>query len=153
VDNEDAERTADLWRWLIDLWFQHNTLPVVASRFGVSPGHAKALLMLRLDQPISMSRLASELACDPSMVTAIVDRLEGMGLAERRVSATDRRVKILLLTKAGKEVGDQIVSLMYQPPQELLNLPPADLRALRRIVGRLRLAKETTPPSASPSAP
>ena len=40
-----------------------------------------------------MSALAGLLMCDNSNVTGIVDRLEALGLVERRPAEHDRRVK------------------------------------------------------------
>jgi DNA-binding MarR family transcriptional regulator len=48
-----------------------------------------------------MRALAREWRCDASTATWIVDRLEGKGLAERRAHATDRRVKLVVLTPRG----------------------------------------------------
>ena len=57
-----------------------------------------------LDEPRPMRFLADELLFDPSYVTALVDGLEGKGLAERRPDPNDRRVKLVAATVAGEEV-------------------------------------------------
>ncbi|MFN2606384.1 MAG: MarR family winged helix-turn-helix transcriptional regulator [Acidimicrobiales bacterium] len=62
----------------------------------------QAMALRELDQPVPMRQLAERLCCDASNVTGIVDRLESRGLVERQVSATDRRVKHLVLTDAGR---------------------------------------------------
>ena len=51
-----------------------------------------------------MGRLARGLACDASNVTGIVDRLEARGLIERRPGASDRRVKVLVITREGERL-------------------------------------------------
>ena len=48
-----------------------------------------------------MSALAGPLMCDNSNVTGIVDRLEALGLVERRPAERDRRVKAVALTEQG----------------------------------------------------
>jgi DNA-binding MarR family transcriptional regulator len=56
---------------------------------------------------------------------------------ERRASPTDRRVKTVVITTSGLQARERLEAAMYEPPQELLELPEADLRALRRIVAKL----------------
>lgn len=66
---------------------------------------AQAMALRELDEPIAMRDLADRLCCDASNVTGIVDRLEARGLVERRTASDDRRVKHLVLTEAGRELG------------------------------------------------
>jgi len=63
---------------------------------------AQAMALRELDEPLPMGELAQRLCCDASNVTGIVDHLEGRGLVERRVAPSDRRVKHLVLTDAGR---------------------------------------------------
>lgn len=74
-----------------------------SAEFDLSPQQAKAFHELR--QPLSMGELADRLFCDASNVTGIVDRLEARGLVERQPDPDDRRVRRLVLTDAGKELG------------------------------------------------
>ena len=48
-----------------------------------------------------MRELATAMNCDPSYITAMIDDLERAGLATRRPSTTDRRVKTVVLTRRG----------------------------------------------------
>ena len=64
----------------------------ILARHGLTPPHGFAITMLH-DGPMRMSDMAARMTCDASYVTAIVDRLEEVGLAVRRTSPTDRRVK------------------------------------------------------------
>jgi DNA-binding MarR family transcriptional regulator len=84
-----------------------------------------------------MGTLAEEWACDASNATWMVDRLEGRGLAERKASPTDRRVKLVVLTPLGRKTRAAIMEGMYEPPPELLRLDRADLEALRDALARL----------------
>ena len=68
-------------------------------RLGLTPAGARALLQLDPDHPVPTRILADRLCCDPSNVTAFVDRLEESGLIERRVDPHDRRVKTLAVTE------------------------------------------------------
>src|SRR5439155_12573775 len=98
----------------------------VAGALGISPGHAKALTLLDADDPPAMGVLAEGLHCDASFVTNIVDKLEERGFVERRPSATDRRVKTVVLTQAGLKARAQFEPARSEPPQAPPDLPGAD---------------------------
>ena len=137
---EDARQAAsEAWRGLVDFWTKRNRWVQVAGELGISPGHAKALTLLAVDDPPPMGVLAEGLHCDASFVTNIVDKLEERGFAERRPSPTDRRVKTVVITEAGLKARAQFEAALYEPPDELLDLPDADLKTLARIVAKLQM--------------
>jgi DNA-binding MarR family transcriptional regulator len=80
---------------------------------------------------------AGEWRCDASTATWTVDRLERLGLAERRPHPHDRRAKLVVLTPAGASTRSQLLAGIYATPPELLELDPADLRTLRDLMARL----------------
>jgi DNA-binding MarR family transcriptional regulator len=69
----------------------------------LSPPQGITLKMLS-ESPLPMRAIADVLTCDASNMTGIADRLEERGLVERTTDATDRRVKLLQLTDAGRSV-------------------------------------------------
>ena len=83
-----------------------------------------------------MRELAELLVCDASNVTALADRLESKGLAERELDPTDRRVKALALTAEGRRARQRVLDLMSEPPPPIAALSVADQRALRDILRR-----------------
>lgn len=64
---------------------------------------AQATLLTLLSAPTPMRSLAGRMGCDPSNITGIVDRLEDKGLVERLVDPSDRRVKQIAPTQAGRD--------------------------------------------------
>ena len=56
-----------------------------------------------------MRALADEWECDASNATWMVDRLEKLGLAERRAVAEDRRIKQVILTAKGLRVRTELL--------------------------------------------
>lgn len=54
--------------------------------------------------PLPINELGKKVLLTSGSITVAVDRLESKGLVERRASGTDRRAKIVHLTKAGKEL-------------------------------------------------
>ena len=84
-----------------------------------------------------MRAMADGLACDASVATWLVDRLEERGLVERRTPPTDRRVKTIVLTPLGIRTRERLRESFYEPPAALMNLDLASLRALTTALKKL----------------
>ena len=106
------------------------------SELGLAPMQSMALMQLRPGEPMTMSAMAHALQCDNSNVTGIADRLEAMGLVERRAAEHDRRVKTLVITEQGTKVRDAVEQRMSVPPPPLAGLTDEDATALRDILQR-----------------
>ena len=129
---------ADAWRPLARFFFDtvRHRQKVMSSE-GLTPNDVRALMALAPSEGRTMSDLAEAWSCDASNATFIVDRLEERELAERRTVATDRRVKLVVLTARGAAIRGRILQRFFEPPPELLALSRADLEALREAAGRL----------------
>ena len=103
----------------------------------LTPNDARALGTLEVDAGKPMRALAEAWECDPSYATWIVDRLEKLGLAERRTQPNDRRVKLVALTRKGLRTRTQLMDDFHQPPPELAALDREDLEALDQILQKL----------------
>ncbi len=131
----DAGREA--WALLGQLTLnQRNRFMAAVAEFELSPMQAHALKMLDPEHPLPMSDLASQLHCDASNVTGIVDRLESRGLVERRPDAADRRVKALALTGEGLAMRQHVVERLAEPPEAIKRLSSEDQRLLRDVLRR-----------------
>src|SRR5262245_14909545 len=136
----------EAWQLLVKFFFtQRADLPMLASKFELSPAQCHVLHLIEPDRPIPMGRLAEALACDASNVTGLVDRLESRGLVRRRPSAEDRRIKVLELTPAGVRLRSVVLEHMTRPPEILHRLSADEQRALVKILKRL-LEREVSPP-------
>jgi len=102
----------------------------------LTPPHGFALTMLR-DGPLRMRDMADRMTCDASYITSVVDRLEETGLAERRASPIDRRVKEIALTPAGERVAHQVRRTMTAPPPAIERLTAAERRALASLMAKV----------------
>ena len=109
---------------------------VTLNEIGLAPMQAMALTHLEPDEPMPMSGLAAVLMCDNSNVTGIVDRLEALGLVERRPAERDRRVKAVALTERGVALRGVVQLRMSEPPPPLKRLSEEDAAALRDILQR-----------------
>jgi DNA-binding MarR family transcriptional regulator len=138
MKNEASEAWGLLFRLFVS---QRGRMPQVASEFALSPMQAHVLRLLEPGRPVPMRALAGVLRCDASNVTGIVDRLEERGLVRRVVSATDRRVKMLVVTDEGVRLRRRVLERLAEAPEPIRRLSSADQQALCEI---LRRAMEPT---------
>jgi DNA-binding MarR family transcriptional regulator len=106
----------------------------IARELDLRPAAFGTLRML--DRPRTMSEIAGALQCDNSNVTGIVDSLEAKGLARRRPSEEDRRVKLIELTPQGRRVQARLAKAFATPPEWMEALSERDRRTLRDVLRR-----------------
>jgi DNA-binding MarR family transcriptional regulator len=138
----DAARViaADVWRQMAEFtWsrMQRGQAFHALKTLGLTPGHLKVLAVLEPDEALPMGSLAEMLECDPSMATWLIDRLEDRKLVDRRMLTTDRRVKVVTLTRRGVRLKTKVLAQVFEPPPELLSLDLARLKALRTALSVL----------------
>lgn len=108
-----------------------------AAEHDLTPQSAHALFVLGEQQRLTMREFADELHCDASNATGVVDRLQRRGFVERSESPTDRRVKLLQLTAAGRRMYKRLDErFLTEAPPPLEALSAADQRTLREILER-----------------
>ena len=108
-----------------------------AAAEGLTPPQAITLMRLHPDNPPSLGDLAKQMRCDASYATALADRLEERGLADRRVSAGDRRVKELVPTAAGLAARERLHNAYLIAPAGLADLTPEEAEVFHRIATKL----------------
>lgn len=72
--------------------------------FDITPGQYGALMIIRVHAGIDQRSLARRIGLDASTTGGIVNRLAERGLIDRRVGASDRRSRTLVLTEAGQRL-------------------------------------------------
>src|SRR5216110_3367969 len=105
--NTKASREA--WRTMLDVFFSGHVsqrMQQACTALGIAPGVLKLLLKLELGVGVPMRDLADRWGFDASYVTSLADALEERGLVERRPHPTDRRVKMLAITRKGVQARD-----------------------------------------------
>src|SRR5262245_33439517 len=126
------------WQLLVRFFFaQREHLPTSGGELDLSPIQCHVLHLLEPGRPLPMGRLAQTLACHASNVTGLVDRLEARGLVQRRLSAEDRRVKVLELTPDGSRVRAQMLRRMTTGARPLSRLSLRQQRMLVKILEAL----------------
>jgi MarR family transcriptional regulator for hemolysin len=122
-------------------------LAAALAKVGISVRHY-CVLSKALPGDRTQIRLAELSALDKTTMVVTLDELEKAGLAERRPSPTDRRARLVTVTKAGKRVvaeGERVVAAVYD---EILSTLPqrqreAFVNALLTLVnGRLAVPAE-----------
>ena len=121
------------------------------AELGITP-RAHCVLGRALGGELTQTQVAEQCALDKTTMVVTLDALERAGLAERRLSGTDRRARIIAVTKEGERVvaaADAIVALTYS--DVLAALPESErepfLESLTRLVeGRLAAPPECDKP-------
>ncbi len=111
-------------------------------RMKLSPGVIKTLMRLAKQDGVSMGDMARGIGCDPSYITALVDDLDVRGLARREPAPYDRRVKIIVLTEAGRAVATEIDRVLSVPPTAFSALSQSELRQLRGLLDKVLVATD-----------
>jgi DNA-binding MarR family transcriptional regulator len=95
------------------------------------------LLAIVADRPVPMNQIASMLKCEPSNITGLVDRLAARGLVTREPSPTDRRVKLITVTRAGAELSQKVWSALDFAAEPLAALSSQERVTLRDLLRRI----------------
>lgn len=133
---------------LVDVTFATaaRTNALVAQKLGelgLTVPLANALWVIRPEAASpTMREVAAALHCDPSTMTFVADRLEDKGLIARRVDPSNRRVKFLELTDAGRDTRQQLLlGLANSLPAKHLSLD--EQNELYRLLSKgLQLSRE-----------
>ena len=143
-----GERLDEMWARMMSLFVERRDVMLhLLAEHDLTPPHAHALGMLR-DGPQRMRDLADLMACDASYITAVVDRLEERGLAERRASPADRRAKEIALTPAGARLAAEIGDTIRKVPAAFSRLSREERSTLAGL-----LAKAVPEPAGDPFTP
>ncbi len=116
---------------------------------GSEVSHAQMELLIELDEqgPLSAGELAAAAQLTPGTVTQMLDHLAECGHVERTRSDTDRRVVVTCLTPQGEgKVQDKRATWQARWEQALADVDANDLRVATRVLERLGMVFDDTPP-------
>jgi DNA-binding MarR family transcriptional regulator len=134
----DSKLASEAWMAMLEFFFAKARPRMLElwREFDLMPPQQMTLGLL-LEAPRPMGELAQQMHCDNSNITGLVDRLTERGLVERLAAEGDRRVKLVALTEAGRELAEELARRRAEPPEEIAALSQADLRKLHRIFASL----------------
>jgi MarR family transcriptional regulator for hemolysin len=118
---------------------------------GISP-RAHSVLTTAMCGPHTQTELARMVGLDKTTMVFTLDELEAAGLAERRPSSKDRRVRVIAVTEAGARKVREAEEITRRIHADVLEALPARdrkvfLDALARLVtGRLSEPVTCAPP-------
>jgi DNA-binding MarR family transcriptional regulator len=136
-----SQAAREAWRALFDTFMlTHPERQATLGEHGLTPNDSRALNSLDRKDGRALGTLARQWNCDPSTATWVVDRLERAGLAERRPSPTDRRVKLVLLTAKGEKLLKTIDRAFFEPPAALDALSGEELAPLTATLSKIKAA-------------
>ncbi|MEU6506127.1 MarR family transcriptional regulator [Streptomyces sp. NPDC046942] len=97
--------------------------------------------------------MAATLGVTPSTALRMAERLEGLGLTDRRVNPDNRREVVLRLTPAGEELVDRVLSHRRAEIRSLAErLPAAQCAGLVPALTALTTAAAGLDPALAPAA-
>ena len=107
------------------------------------------LFRLREQEGLSQVDLADVLELQPISLVRLLDRLVEQGLVERRSDPRDRRANRLFLTRAGRQLADDLDSLRDAIATDVLQGVPTaaletSLKALRDVKDRIKTLADPT---------
>jgi DNA-binding MarR family transcriptional regulator len=140
VASKDAD-AREAWSLITDIFLSgemHDAFHAACEQVDLPhPGALKALLLLDGEDPPSMREMATAMHCDASYITGLVDDLEAVGYVERRISLTDRRVKLVHITDAGRRARATATDQIQSPPKAFASLSAAETRTLAALIRKI----------------
>jgi len=104
------------------------------------------LHLLERHGELAMSRLAETLDVSLSAATGLVDRIEERGFVERIRVPSDRRIVLVRITAAGRQLLEDVEVLQTEFLSGVLDqLDPSQLEGVARAMADLRAALASTP--------
>jgi DNA-binding MarR family transcriptional regulator len=111
---------------------------------GLTPALFGLLNVLENRPGTNQQEIGSEMGIDPSTMVALIDQLEGAGLAKRRPHPKDRRAREVTITPKGRRLLERGRRKAGEVQDEVLQGLSASER--RQLLKLLRQALSTAPP-------
>jgi DNA-binding MarR family transcriptional regulator len=118
----------------------HSRFHAACESVDVGPPALKLLLGMEPGVGTPMRVLADKLRCDASWVTSLVDDLEAHGYVERRILPSDRRVRAIVITRAGVAAQNKAKRVLHKAPPSMQALTLPEQRQLRDVLRKLLAA-------------
>jgi MarR family transcriptional regulator, transcriptional regulator for hemolysin len=110
-----------------------------ARELGLTRAQTQALAYLSRNEGVSQCVLAEMLDLEPITLGRTIDRLQAMGLVERRPHESDRRVWLLFLTETAWPLVEAIAPISEATRQEALaGVSDEDRATLMRVLETAR---------------
>jgi DNA-binding MarR family transcriptional regulator len=109
------------------------------------------VLATAVDGSYTQKQLAELVRLDKTTMVVAIDELEELGLAERRLSSTDRRARVIAVTKAGRRKVAEGRKLVERVQADVLaTLPERERESFLQTLGRLVASRLAEPVECRP---
>jgi DNA-binding MarR family transcriptional regulator len=109
------------------------------ARLSLTAVQGMVLGFLYEEDSVTSRSLGDRTVLDSATLTGVLDRLEALGLVERRVHPADRRAILILLTDEGRKTAAEIAEIMRSANREFLDVfPPEEEKQLRKALIKIR---------------
>lgn len=134
------------------VWRISRHLRATEAGAALTPTQSSVLGALERRGPLRLSGLAAVEAVNPTMLSRVVRRLEGAGLARRLPDPDDGRASLLEITPSGRRLCESIrTERTDQLNVELAKLEPDDMRTLVAALPVLEKLADCLRAAADPS--
>ena len=129
---------------------RHHWARMLAER-GLTPHHYGMLMALAEKGPVGQQQLSALVGIDPRNAVPVIDFLAEGGLLTREIDPTDRRRRVLALTRSGHDVVRDLTEAGAAIERRFLRLlTPAEQAELRRMLLVLLPSNLNNDPNAEP---
>lgn len=147
VDSSDAarsdvERETEDFGWILGVLLRtyRDQMTKVIGDFPHGPRGYQTLREVAREQQPSQLALASHLGIDRTVMTYVIDELEGADLVERRPNPDDRRQRRIVATTRGREAVSALCRRVTEAENAVLAaLDPAERAVVRRLLYKAAL--------------
>jgi MarR family transcriptional regulator for hemolysin len=118
-----------------------------SANHGLTQAQWMAINHLIYNEGINQKTLAEMMEIEPITLTGLIDRLEHAGWVERRHDASDRRVRLLYLTKQAHPILEQMNEIKMQVREKaFVGISPKEQQKIMKILRNVRdnLAEKPT---------
>jgi len=113
------------------------------SQYGITPVQFVLLHVLWEKDGQKGVELGGRLRLDGATITGVLDRLEKMGLIERRPDLNDRRTNLIFLTPKGKELEKPMNQVTDAVNKEVISMfSEEEARLLKSMLTKLGLGQK-----------
>ena len=109
-----------------------------ATAESITPVQFALLFAVHREPGLDQRTVAGKIGFDTSTIGAVIDRLEARELIQRKVSAGDKRVRLLHLTPAGVALLERVIPAMLRAQERMLApLPKEDRPRFMQMIQRI----------------
>jgi MarR family transcriptional regulator for hemolysin len=112
---------------------------IATAGLGLTPGEARTLVRIATLEGSRQLDIAQRMGIEPMTLSTYLDRLQSLGLIERRPDPADRRAKLIFTTPAADDLITNIRIEQIELMQHVTSgIGEADLEIMRGQLKRLR---------------